>query len=50
MWKYAPLSTVKSFEYIFFKYVMKDGDKAEIKLRMINEEGGPQTYADLDEH
>ena len=41
-------TSIKSFKYIF-KYCYKGGDKAEIKLRMVNEDGTPQTYADLDE-
>jgi hypothetical protein len=41
-------TSIKSFKYIY-KYIHKGGDKAEIRLRTINEEEGPQTYADLDE-
>jgi hypothetical protein len=42
-------TSIKSFKYIY-KDVMKCGDKAEIKLKIRNdEEGTAQTYADLDE-
>ena len=41
-------TSVSAYKYIF-KYVMKGGDKAEIKLRMVNEDGAYQTYCDLDE-
>ena len=41
-------TSVSAYKYIF-KYVMKGGDKAEVKLRMVNENGSYQTYGDLDE-
>ena len=41
-------TSVSAYKYIF-KYVMKGGDKAEIKLRVVNDDGSYQTYADLDE-
>ena len=41
-------TSIKSCKYIW-KYCFKGGDKAELRLRYVNENGGVQTYADMDE-
>ncbi len=38
----------KSFKYIF-KLIHKGSDKAEIRLKTVDKDRVPQTYADLDE-
>ena len=41
-------TSIKSFKYIF-KYIMKGGEKVEVRLRTVEGEEGTDTFLDLDE-
>ena len=41
-------TSIKSFKYIF-KYIMKGGEKVEIRLRRVDTEDSTNTFLDLDE-